>query len=57
MPKAASAMAGPECGLRFAPIHRPLELLESHPRQAAFSHSPNHLFKVNPAQRCLPCSR
>ena len=57
MPKAASAMAGPESGLRFAPIHRPLELLESHPRQAAFSHSPNHLFKVNPAQRCLPCSR
>lgn len=30
---AASGMAGPDSGLRFAPIHRPLELLESHPRQ------------------------
>ena len=28
-------MAGPESGLRFAPIHRPLEPLESHPRQGS----------------------
>jgi AraC-like DNA-binding protein len=30
---AATTMAGPQSDLRFAPLQRPLELLESHPQQ------------------------